>query len=96
MVCQMVPDAVGQKPLPGPDGQDPRRYIVDNNLERHHYSRRTWIRTHRAEVHEGGECDGPEAPRVEHVTTMELEEPALGTQMSDHSVEQRTNQKAIG
>lgn len=76
MVCKMVPDAVDQKLLPGPDSQDTRRYIVDVNFERCHRSG-TQIRTHRAEVHEDGECDGPEVPRVEHVTAMKLKEPVL-------------------
>ena len=55
MVRKMVPGPVDKKLLPGPDRQDARRYIIDVNLVRDHHSRRTQIRTHGAEVHEGGE-----------------------------------------
>jgi len=41
---------------------------------------RTQIRTHRAEVHEAGEGDGPEVHGIDHIASVELEEkPALDT-----------------
>ena len=59
--------------------------------------RGTEIRTQRAEVREVGEGDDPDVHGVDNIVMIELEEPVLvlDTWMSERSIKQRTNQKAI-
>ena len=51
----------------------PLLYVANVDLERNRCSGRSWIRTHRSDVHEAREGDDPEVPAVEHVATIELE-----------------------
>ena len=54
------------------------------------------MRTQRAEEREAGEGDDPEIHRVDNVTTIELEGLVSETWVNKRSIEQRTDQKAIG
>ena len=48
--------------------------------------------TQRAKVHDARESDDPEFPRVDDVATIELEERASDSWISDCSIEQRNDQ----